>query len=666
MSVGHAGFDARFTQEFHGRAIDDALLARLAPFSAADDDPQFVVGQFVNAVRVGVRAGVSGVDAVDVGGDDHAGCADGVGQFCGHLIGAVSGVGAAHDDDAVVFAKGCRVGGGEGNVRGASCTDALEVGGHHLGIDAGGLDADAVEGGLVGVTRESVPGQFDRLARGGASANHNEEGSVLGPRGEALGDHLQVVRVWLCGGKDAASEGDDGRLSHDFGDSGLWLEGFAMGTWPMELGPVLHIHLPRAAVSVGAEDWSERQKYTFKRTIEELAKYRGMGTELVTLYIPPSRQISDAAGMLRDEIGQASNIKSKQTATAVQSALTSMLARLKPYKQTPETGLALFVGTVSAGGNKTKQVAHVIEPPAPVATYQYRCDSTFNIDPLKGMMDSEDVYGLLIVDRQECSIGILRGKHLQSMHNKQSMVPRKHGKGGQSQRRFERLTEEAANHWFVEVGDRASEIFMNEPRLKAVIVGGPGPTKDFFHSEGYLHHEIEKKVHAQTFDTGYTDDDQGLKELVMAASEAISGIGMMEDKKLMQRFLKETAKPDGGLAEYGEETVRQGLELGAVDHLLISEDMRRTRLKFTERKTGEVVYKTVQDHKVQLAFDEMAKQWGGANNVEMEEKDLIEELSDIAEANGTNIHIIGGASEEGGILRNAFGGIVGILRFRFR
>ncbi len=430
--------------------------------------------------------------------------------------------------------------------------------------------------------------------------------------------------------------------------------------------PLLHIHLPRPAPCVGAEEWTERQKYTFKRTIEELGSYRGMGTELVTLYIPPTRQISDAAAMLRDEIGQASNIKSKQTATAVQSALTSMLARLKPYKQTPPTGLALFVGTVAAGGNKTTQVAHVIEPPAPVATYQYRCDSTFNIEPLKGMMDNEEVYGLVIVDRQECSIGLLRGKHIQSMLNKQSMVPRKHGKGGQSQRRFERLTEEAANHWFVDVGDRASEIFLNEPNLKAVIIGGPGPTKDYFHTEGYLHHEIEKKVHAQTFDTGYTDDDQGLKELVLAASEAITGIGMMEDKKLMQRFLKETAKPDGGLAEYGEETVRQGLEMGAVEHLLVSEDMRRKRLTFTQRKTGAIVQKTVQDHKVSMAFDEMAKEWGGANNVEMEEKDLIEELSDIAESNGTIVHIIGAASEEGGILRNAFGGIVGILRFRFR
>lgn len=421
---------------------------------------------------------------------------------------------------------------------------------------------------------------------------------------------------------------------------------------------------PQVARLLGIEDWSDHQKYTFKRTIEDLASYRGMGTELVTLYIPPTRQISDAAAMLRDELGQAANIKSKQTSTAVQSALTSMLARLKNYKQTPENGLALFVGNVSIGSNKTKQVAHEIEPPEPVETYQYRCDSTFNVEPLKHMMATEDVYGLLIIDRKECSVGLLRGKTVVPVHNKQSLVPSKHGRGGQSQRRFERLTEEAADQWFKASADRASEIFLNEPKLKAVIVGGPGPTKDYFVDHGYLHHEIKKVVHPETFDTGYTDDDQGLKELVQAAEGAIKGISLMDDKRLMQRFLKETGKTDGGLAEYGEGPVRKALEFGAVEHLLLSEDLRRRRLTFTNLKTGAVQHETVEDHKVDFAFDKWAKEWKGANNVEMEDVDLVEDLSEMAESQGTNVHIVSPATEEGQILRNAFGGVVAILRFR--
>ena len=50
-------------------------------------------------------------------------------------------------------------------------------------------------------------------------------------------------------------------------------------------------------------------------------QYRGQGTTLVTLYVPPTRMLSDVAAMVRNEVGQASNIKSKSTQDAVTSAL---------------------------------------------------------------------------------------------------------------------------------------------------------------------------------------------------------------------------------------------------------------------------------------------------------------------------------------------------------
>jgi len=76
-----------------------------------------------------------------------------------------------------------------------------------------------------------------------------------------------------------------------------------------------------------------------------------------------------------------------------------------------------------------------------------------------------------------------------------SRVPRKHGRGGQSQRRFERLIEIAAHEYFKKIGEMASEVFLNQEDLRGVIVGGPGPTKEYFLNEGYLHHEIQKNRH---------------------------------------------------------------------------------------------------------------------------------------------------------------------------
>ena len=54
-----------------------------------------------------------------------------------------------------------------------------------------------------------------------------------------------------------------------------------------------------------------RKRYEFKKSLERLEEKQGSGTELISLYIPPDKQIYDVTAQLRDEYGQCSNIKSK-------------------------------------------------------------------------------------------------------------------------------------------------------------------------------------------------------------------------------------------------------------------------------------------------------------------------------------------------------------------
>jgi len=149
-----------------------------------------------------------------------------------------------------------------------------------------------------------------------------------------------------------------------------------------------------------------RARYDFKRKLEELRTLKGRGTELISLYVPPDRQISDAAQYLRNELSQSSNIKSKSTKKNVTSAIESILSKLKMYRAPPETGVVFFVGHVPKGGDQTTQVSHVVEPPEAISTYLYRCDSTFFLDPLEVMLDDKERYGLIVVDRS--SNGVCR------------------------------------------------------------------------------------------------------------------------------------------------------------------------------------------------------------------------------------------------------------------
>ncbi|KUG19089.1 MAG: peptide chain release factor aRF-1 [Methanomicrobiaceae archaeon] len=410
-----------------------------------------------------------------------------------------------------------------------------------------------------------------------------------------------------------------------------------------------------------------RRRYEFKKMLEKLAAKEGSGTELITLYIPPDKQISDVTSQLRDEFGQCANIKSKQTRTNVQSAISSILSRLKYFKRPPEHGMAVFCGTINVGGDRTDLQCEIIEPPEPLNLYLYRCSSSFELEPLQEMLGEKEVYGLIVIDRREAYFGFLRGNRIEPIGGATSTVPGKQRKGGQSSVRFQRLRLIAINEFYKKVGERASEVFLAEKdffeRFRGVLIGGPTPTKEEFADGEYLHHELQKRI-IGLFDVAYTNES-GLAELVDAAADALKGIEVIKEKTIMNRFLQELVK-DNGNAAYGEEGVRKNLELGAVDVLLLSDKLRKSRLRIVCQTCGYREERTVQ-LEAGRSFKEIdlgTCPEEGAPLVIEEEVDIIEELTGLADQSSTEVKIISDDFEEGAMLYNAFGGIAAILRYR--
>jgi len=405
-----------------------------------------------------------------------------------------------------------------------------------------------------------------------------------------------------------------------------------------------------------------RQKYDLRRKLEELKACKGRHTELISLYVPPNKQIFDVTSYLRNEYSQSQNIKSKTTMKNVLSAIESIMSRLKQFKYPPENGIIFFVGHKSVGSDKTEMVAYIVEPPMPVTTFLYRCDSTFYIEPLEQMFTEKEIFGLFLIDRRECTIGMLRGNRVELLKYMTSQVPGKHGRGGQSQRRFERATEIAAHEWFVKCGEKASEIFRAEENMKGILIGGPGPTKEYFVNENYLHYEIQKKI-IEKFDTGYTDE-YGLRELVSAASDTMSDLKISKEKKIMKNFLKEVTKTEGSLAIYGEQHVRKALEMSVVETLLLSENLRKYRITLKCSSCGYSEMRTISEEGLNGFSPPICSKCNKSTPMEIDAKvDLIDEISDLAEKTGCKVELISLGSEEGDSLYAAFSGIAGILRY---
>ncbi|MEK6835438.1 MAG: peptide chain release factor aRF-1 [Nanoarchaeota archaeon] len=320
-------------------------------------------------------------------------------------------------------------------------------------------------------------------------------------------------------------------------------------------------------------DTKKRQK--LRKFLKELESIRGRHTELVSVYIPADYELIKIIQHLQQEQGTAENIKDKTTRLHVIDSLEKAIRHLRLYKKTPEHGLAVFAGNASEKDNQVDLKVWSIEPPLPIQTRLYRCDQVFVLDILREQLEAKDVYGLIVLDNREGNIGLLRGTLITEIASLTSGVPGKIKAGGQSQQRFARLREGAAHEFYKRIGEIANKEFYNRKELKGIIIGGPGPTKEIFLDGNYLNNEVKKKV-IGTKDLSYTGE-YGLHELVEKSRDLLAEETITKEKQLLEKFFTILSKEPKKIT-YGKEKTKKALEYGAVDTLLLSEDLNEQDL----------------------------------------------------------------------------------------
>lgn len=401
-----------------------------------------------------------------------------------------------------------------------------------------------------------------------------------------------------------------------------------------------------------------------KRIVQELANKRGRGTELISLYIPAKKPIHEVISALREEYGTAANIKSDQTRNNVQDALVKVMQRLKLYRQTPKNGLAVFCGALPTNGPGSEVVKlFEVHPHKPITTYLYRCDDHFHIDILKEMLREERVVGILSIDTNEAGIGLIVGNRVEVVDVVTSGIPGKHRAGGQSARRFERLREAQVNEYFHRVANHAEKVFLENHNIEGLIVSGPGPTKDDFLKGDYLDYRLKKRI-IGVVDTSYSGSE-GVRETLKRGSNLLENVRITEEAKLVQRFLKELNSQDGAVV-YGIKDVIQALKSASVDVVIVSEDIDVVYIKVVCKRCKSVKEAFVSSKeyikKKQMMISEACKNCEGLE-FEVEERDLIEYLDELATNYRSRVEVISSRTEEGVMLKS-FGGIASLLRYK--
>lgn len=404
-------------------------------------------------------------------------------------------------------------------------------------------------------------------------------------------------------------------------------------------------------------------QHKLRKIIAWLSDKEGIGKEFISLYIPPRASIDQIITTLKNE-SNSSNAEYERVCKRLQDASKILIKHLKLKKQIPENGLALFAGTFTVNDQKN-EVTSVEElvPPEPVVTYLYKVDNHFHIELIREMLRNPRVVGIIAMSSKEASFGLLNGEQLELVENITSGIPGKSGKGGQSQRRYERERDIELTYFFHRVAEHATKVFLEDHRLMAVIVGGPGSTKNDFLKGDYLQYELKNAL-LSTVDTQFADE-RGVKEILDKSSDVIMNMCAPEEKMIAHRFLAELAKQDG-LATYGLDSVFDALKNGEVEVAIVTDSTELIEIVAMCKECGLSKKKMIDNKKKPQIIQEMVSspcERCNSFEYEVEEKDIVDVLEDAASQTDAKVEVLSTESEEKARL-TALGGFAALLRYK--
>ena len=417
---------------------------------------------------------------------------------------------------------------------------------------------------------------------------------------------------------------------------------------------------------IKVEKYDSVKLYKIRKTIEELSKIAGRGTELITVYIPKGKQLHEVITILREEQGTADNIKSDLTRTHVVDSLSKVVQRLKLYKKTPERGLAIFCGALprEEGGPPGSEVvkAFEIDPPKDMQTFLYRCDDHFHVDILKNMLKDENMIGFLAVDAKDAGWGLLHGDKIEVLKETSSGVAGKHRQGGQSAKRFQKLREMELTYYFNRLATITREYFIDIYPIKGLVISGPGPTKEEFINNNYLEYRLQNMIIA-TIDASYSGSE-GIREAFAKSSDILSNFRMVEEKQIVEKLFNEINN-NTGLGIYGLDDIINHLKNNIVNKIIITDNTELYRIESKCKKCEHIQEKIVERIKVIPTKTELQNSSCPScqsTDINVFDQDIIDYIAILALKTGTTVEVISGVSEHGTMLAS-IGKIGAILRY---
>jgi peptide chain release factor subunit 1 len=332
------------------------------------------------------------------------------------------------------------------------------------------------------------------------------------------------------------------------------------------------------------------------------------------------------------------------------------------YNRVPPNGLVIYCGTILTDEGKEKKVNIDFEPFKPINTSLYLCDNKFHTEALNELLESDDKFGFIIMDGNGSLFGTLSGNTREILHKISVDLPKKHGRGGQSALRFARLRLEKRHNYVRKVAELVTNLFItnNTPNVTGLILAGMGDFKTELLNSDMFDQRLYPRV-LKVVDVSYGGEN-GFNQAIELAGEVLTNVKFVQEKKLISHYFEEISK-DTGKYCFGVDDTLQALNLGAVETLIVWENLEVMRYTLKNNTTGEekVLVLTKEQEKDQSLFRDDKT---GSELETIESMTLVEYLANNYKNFGTTLEFITNRSQEGSQFCKGFGGIGGLLRYR--
>jgi len=271
---------------------------------------------------------------------------------------------------------------------------------------------------------------------------------------------------------------------------------------------------------------------------------------------------------------------------------------------------------------------------------------------------------MIIIDGSCASFHILTGDTKQTIFKKEVSLPKKHGRGGQSQNRFARIREEKRDWYTSEIAEFTTQHFIdrstNLPNVKQLVMGGSASLKSI------LLKKMDKRLSSivlRSYDIQYSGEI-GFNEVLRCCvtDSLLTNCRFAHETTVLENLFKEIATD--GLYALCTEDVMYALEAGAVEKLVVWNELPILRVERFLPLTSAT--------KMTYYKSDREKEESGDEHVEGAEDDaswktvshlpLLDWILDNYASFGSNLEIVSQNSCLGGQFKG-LGGIAALLRY---